>query len=304
MATRYSFSAAAHRRRAAGRGGEGEEERGRVFDVGLRVREDVGVGGLYAGPWSRSRGGPRSGAGLVLGRRDVGGAPIPAEDARGRHGGRHSGPAGCPRLGLPRGRARRPWEVYLIGYGLARHVRCLGSQTEIGTVEASAVATLEAFFTGLSVLVIDDDADVRGSLTEFLQSFRARVVAARDGLEGLRRWRRVRPDLILCDLRMPPLDCFEFLTRLRDQPGGGDVLVVAVTSDLHHEMEDRVRRAGFAGFVRKPFDETALAHLVRRIFTRPGRRARSARIQEEQERVLQVVRGVRPPESGRIVGAA
>ncbi len=71
---------------------------------------------------------------------------------------------------------------------------------------------------GLSVVVVDDDRDVREALACVLETFGARVSCARDGLEGLARVRERRPDAIVCDLRMPGLDGLELLRRVRADP--------------------------------------------------------------------------------------
>ena len=67
-----------------------------------------------------------------------------------------------------------------------------------------------------SVLVVDDDADIRGLVRELLQRAGHVVHEAEDGREGLRIFHVERPDLVVLDASMPDLDGWETLERIRD----------------------------------------------------------------------------------------
>ncbi|MCL4179401.1 MAG: response regulator [Verrucomicrobia bacterium] len=73
------------------------------------------------------------------------------------------------------------------------------------------------------VLVIDDESSVRTAIRLLLEHVSCHVDEAQHGREGLKKARRNRPDLILCDLNMPVMDGFETLTQVRADPvvGGG-----------------------------------------------------------------------------------
>ena len=95
---------------------------------------------------------------------------------------------------------------------------------------------------GLRILVIDDHADSREAIQLVLEAFGATVATARSGHGGL-TVTALPLDVILCDLRMPGMDGFEFLARLRVRLGP-QIRVVALTGD---EDRERTLGAGFDG---------------------------------------------------------
>src|SRR5437762_2394637 len=124
----------------------------------------------------------------------------------------------------------------------------------------------ELDLAGVSVLIVEDHADSRELLREIIASFGANVVVAEDGREALRTVGWVKPDLILCDLRMPGLDGFGFLDTLRHHPALSRTPVIAVTA-LGSDVD--VRRtfdAGFNGHITKPIDVQTIALVLERVF--------------------------------------
>jgi PAS domain S-box-containing protein len=89
------------------------------------------------------------------------------------------------------------------------------------------------------ILVIDDEADSRVLLTQYLVSCGCRVVTAHGGDEGLRKAQEVRPDLITLDLHMPEIHGREVLQRLRDDPASASipVLVVSIVASDHGDLK-------------------------------------------------------------------
>jgi CheY-like chemotaxis protein len=83
---------------------------------------------------------------------------------------------------------------------------------------------------GVSVLIVEDHADSRDMLRQAVESFGATVAVAADGREALATADWLRPDLVLCDLRMPVLDGFGFIDRLRQDPALSRIAVLAVTA--------------------------------------------------------------------------
>ena len=76
----------------------------------------------------------------------------------------------------------------------------------------------------MKILIIDDDAGLRKSLTLILSDAGYDVVQAEDGEQGLATAQEQSPDIILCDVRMPKLTGIEFLEAYRE--GGGRALVL------------------------------------------------------------------------------
>ena len=93
------------------------------------------------------------------------------------------------------------------------------------------------------VLVVDDDPDTRLRLRHALEKLGWTVAEAANGQLALEAVAKGVPRLILLDLAMPVMDGFEFLFRLREQPGCGTVPVVVLTV-LDLSLEDRRRLRG------------------------------------------------------------
>ena len=126
---------------------------------------------------------------------------------------------------------------------------------------ASAI-TPAATLAGLSLLVVDDVEDARETLRELLQHLGAKVSVAGSGREGLEIVRDAGPDLVLCDLRMPRMDGFEFVRRLNGTTSPAHPPVVAVTALTSEADHQRTRDAGFDGHINKPYDEVAIVAAV------------------------------------------
>src|SRR5438477_9799633 len=141
------------------------------------------------------------------------------------------------------------------------------------TANAERAPTLDLDLAGVSVLIIEDHADSRELLREIIASFGANVVVAEDGREGLRTVGWVKPDLILCDLRMPGLDGFGFLDTLRHHPALSRTPVIAVTALGSDADVRRTFDAGFNGHITKPIDFQTIALVLERVFWADRRKA-------------------------------
>jgi len=120
------------------------------------------------------------------------------------------------------------------------------------------------------VLVIDDDADIRGLVTELLERAGLSVEQAEDGRSGLRALHKTPPDLVVLDLSMPDLDGWQTLERIRDL---SEVPVLMLTA--RGEELERVRglQAGADDYVVKPFGRQELLARVQALLRRAGREA-------------------------------
>lgn len=108
------------------------------------------------------------------------------------------------------------------------------------------------------VLIIEDDADVRGELARALELVGVRADVAKDGVAGLARLREEPvPSVILLDLRMPRLGGEEFLTAMRRDPRYERVPVITMTAGT-----DRTSGHDVVAHLRKPFDLEDLLAII------------------------------------------
>lgn len=113
-----------------------------------------------------------------------------------------------------------------------------------------------------TLLVVEDNEDIRTPLARLLERGGYRVLTAADGAEGVRMAQLHVPRLILLDLAMPVLDGWEALRRLRENAWTSWIPVVVMTAfDLSVR---ELRSAGAQGYLRKPFGVAAVEELVRR----------------------------------------
>lgn len=110
------------------------------------------------------------------------------------------------------------------------------------------------------VLVADDDPDLL-ALVKFSLAKEYDVITARDGEEALERILEQPPDLAVLDIKMPKLEGFEVLHRMREEEATSDVPVILLSADGREEKIARANDSN-ADYMRKPFDHTELLDRV------------------------------------------
>ncbi len=90
---------------------------------------------------------------------------------------------------------------------------------------------------------------------------------AHDGLEAIEAAERLRPDVVLLDIGLPKLNGYEVCRRIRQQPWGKDLVLVALTGWGQEEDRQRSTEAGFDTHLVKPVDHEALAELLASLST-------------------------------------
>lgn len=103
-----------------------------------------------------------------------------------------------------------------------------------------------------SILIIDDEKPIRGTLKEILEYEKYEVDEAEDGVKGLELIGKKRYDIILCDIKMPKMDGMEVLGKLREQ--GVDSPVVMISGHGNVETAVESLKNGAFDFIQKPLD--------------------------------------------------
>ncbi len=116
----------------------------------------------------------------------------------------------------------------------------------------------------LHILVVDDEQEILGALSELIRDLRHTCVTASDGMDALERLRENQFDIVITDIRMPRMDGVELIRRIKAD-FGGDVDVIAITGH-HTEYEyTEIINAGASDFMTKPFSSDELEAKINRI---------------------------------------
>jgi two-component system alkaline phosphatase synthesis response regulator PhoP len=124
-----------------------------------------------------------------------------------------------------------------------------------------------------TVLLVDDDPDIREFVTFNLEKEGYAVVTAKDGAEGVEAAKKHRPDLILLDVMMPGMDGIEACEAIRSNPDIATTLIAFLSA----RGEDYSQVAGFdAGaddYITKPIRPKVLVSRVKALLRRNGKDA-------------------------------
>ena len=131
------------------------------------------------------------------------------------------------------------------------------------------------------ILLVDDDSDNRAIYRQYLEWKGFRVVEATDGLQALEQAAAVTPAAIVLDLRLPRLDGWEALRRLKADPATRHIPVLALTAHAFAVDAEQAKAAGCDRFLTKPCLPEDLARaigsLIKAWAVAPPRSARSVR---------------------------
>jgi two-component system response regulator AtoC len=131
----------------------------------------------------------------------------------------------------------------------------------------------------LKILIIDDDRGHRKSLSLILGDAGYEVRSAEDGEEGLEKALAERPQLILCDVRMPKKDGIAFLKEYRE--AGGDALVLVMTAYGSIELATEAMKVGAYDYLPKPFGADEVLLTIRKAEERENLRKEVGRLRSE-----------------------
>jgi signal transduction histidine kinase/DNA-binding response OmpR family regulator len=108
------------------------------------------------------------------------------------------------------------------------------------------------------ILAVDDREEGRQLLARLLAPLGFEIREAANGEEALAQWQAWQPHLIFMDMRMPVMDGREAAHRIRESPGGENVIIVAMTASSYEEERKLLLADGYDAYLGKPFQETKL----------------------------------------------
>jgi DNA-binding response OmpR family regulator len=111
-------------------------------------------------------------------------------------------------------------------------------------------------------LIVDDLRDSANSLAMLLQIMGNDTRTAYDGQQGVDVAEKFRPDVTLLDIGLPTLDGYEACRRIRREPWGRNVVLIALTGWGQDEDRRRSHEAGFDHHMVKPVDPQELMKLL------------------------------------------
>jgi two-component system OmpR family response regulator len=115
------------------------------------------------------------------------------------------------------------------------------------------------------VLIVDDFSDITATLSELVTLLGHEARVANHGEQAIEIAHEFHPDLVLLDLGMPAPDGFEVARRLRAEPDGASMELIAMSGWGHQAAREQAVQAGFDRHFLKPI---TLAHLHALLDTR------------------------------------
>jgi type II secretory ATPase GspE/PulE/Tfp pilus assembly ATPase PilB-like protein/CheY-like chemotaxis protein len=119
-----------------------------------------------------------------------------------------------------------------------------------------------------TVLLVEDEDQLRRVMKDLLEREGYRVVEAADGIAGLEQLDRHAPDVILLDLNLPGLDGYGVLSQIRSRPATAHLPVIVLTAKGDEDNEVRVLKLGADDFLTKPFRARALSARLESVIAR------------------------------------
>lgn len=117
----------------------------------------------------------------------------------------------------------------------------------------------------MKVLLVDDTKTLTTLMRVYLMGWSLEFHDARDGATALEIAVRVRPDLVISDIKMPVMDGFQLCNALRSHPLLSKVPIILLTQLEDEASREKGLRAGATEFLTKPVSVESLRHIVARV---------------------------------------
>ena len=112
----------------------------------------------------------------------------------------------------------------------------------------------------VSLLYVEDDRTLRNIYRKILGYSVEKVYVAADGLEGLEKYKRYRPDIVLTDVRMPVMDGLDMITRIRELNKNTRIIILSAFGEPHYFLS--AIELGVKAYLLKPVDSSDLLKTI------------------------------------------
>jgi len=116
-----------------------------------------------------------------------------------------------------------------------------------------------------TVLIIEDEADIRDFACRVLELEGYCAIQAVDGDKGMRLVRQVRPSLLLLDLRLPGGDGWTVLEQIKSEAGLSAIPVIVFTASARESQREKALSMGAADYLVKPLSAASLKEAVAQV---------------------------------------
>jgi len=122
---------------------------------------------------------------------------------------------------------------------------------------------MDRYSKEISILYVEDEKDVREGYTRALQRVSKNVFIAEDGLEGLKLYKKHKPEIIISDIKMPKMDGIEMAKAIKKIDENADIIFTTAHSESAYLLEAIDLRA--EGYLLKPVGKKTLIRMVQKL---------------------------------------
>ena len=133
-------------------------------------------------------------------------------------------------------------------------------------IEEDKVSELSDNFNNEKILIVDDVLTNRKLIENALSNYNLQLTTASNGREAVDKARKIKPDLILMDLRMPKMDGVEATKILKQKNQTRDIPIIALSAQTLGEKSPDFKEKGFSGYIIKPINVRALLETINNQF--------------------------------------
>lgn len=153
-----------------------------------------------------------------------------------------------------------------VGHGAVFRIHFHGVEIAAGKLEKFLSAQQEQekiAFEPATILIVDDIDYNREILTVFLEGYPFSFFYAENGREAISQTQKHHPNLIMLDMKMPEMDGYEALKKLKADPALNSIPIIAVTASALKQDEERILKS-CDSYLRKPVSAVDLIHEIQR----------------------------------------